>query len=37
VYQVHEYSAEKRAGLEAWGEHVMALIDGKVLPMRGQR
>ena len=41
VYQVHDYSAEKRAGLEAWGAHVMALIEGKapgkVLPMRGKR
>jgi integrase len=28
VYQVHDYAAEKRAALEAWGAHVMALVDG---------
>ena len=41
VYQVHDFAAEKRAALEAWGAHVMALVEGrapgKVLPMRGQR
>jgi integrase len=28
VYQVHDYYPEKRAALEAWGAHVMALVDG---------
>jgi integrase len=27
VYQRHNYSAEKRAALEAWGAHVMALVQ----------
>ena len=26
VYQVHDYAAEKRAALEAWGSHVTGLI-----------
>jgi integrase len=37
VYQTHQYSEEKCAALEAWGAHVMALVEGrepgKVLPM----
>ena len=41
VYQRHNYAPEKRAALEAWGAHVMALVEGlapgKVVPMRGQR
>jgi integrase len=41
VYQRHSYDAEKRTALEAWGAHVMALVErrelGKVLPIRGQR
>ena len=41
IYQRHDYAAEKRAALEAWGAHVMALVEGqkpgKVLPMRGKR
>ena len=28
VYQRHDYAAEKRAALEAWGIHVMTLIEG---------
>jgi integrase len=28
VYQRHDYASEKRAALEAWGAHVMALVDG---------
>ena len=28
VYQRHDYANEKRAALEAWGAHVMALIEG---------
>ena len=39
VYQTHDYAAEKAAALEAWGAHVMALVEGSergnVLPMRG--
>jgi hypothetical protein len=41
VYQRYGYVAEKRAALEAWGEHVMALVEGRetgvVLLMRGTR
>jgi integrase len=40
IYQRYSYDAEKRAALEAWGAHVMALVEGrapgKVLPMRGK-
>ena len=40
IYQRHDYAAEKHAALEAWGAHVMALVEGrstgKVLPMRVQ-
>jgi integrase len=40
IYQKHDYAPEKRAALEAWGAHVMALVEGrtpgKVLPMRGK-
>ena len=40
VYQVHDYAAEKRAALEAWGAHVMTIVHGKqrgkVLPVRGR-
>jgi integrase len=28
VYQKHDYADEKRAALEAWGAHVIALIEG---------
>lgn len=38
VYQRYSYDSEKRAALEAWGAHIMALVEGrapgKVLPMR---
>ena len=27
VYQKHNYADEKRAALEAWGAHVMALVQ----------
>jgi integrase len=41
IYQRHDYATEKRAALEAWGSHVVSLIEGqspgKVLPMRGKR
>lgn len=38
VYQRHDYANEKRAALEAWGQHVLGLIDGRstaqVVPLR---
>lgn len=29
IYQRHNYADEKRAALEAWGAHVMALVEGR--------
>jgi integrase len=29
VYQRHDFAVEKRAALEAWGEHVMAIVNGR--------
>jgi integrase len=29
VYQRHEYRPERRAALEAWGEHVAAVVEGR--------
>jgi integrase len=29
VYQRHSFDAEKRAALEAWGAHVIALVEGR--------
>ena len=41
IYQRHDFAGEKRAALEAWGDNVMAVVEGKkpgkVLPMRGKR
>jgi integrase len=38
VYQRHSYDAEARAAVEAWGAHVVGLVEGrepaKVLPLR---
>jgi hypothetical protein len=38
IYQRHDYADEKLAALDAWGAHVMALVEGrapgKVLPIR---
>src|SRR5262249_38572591 len=38
IYQRHDYANEKRAALEAWGAHVLALIEGrkpgKVIPIK---
>jgi integrase len=38
IYQRHNYANEKRSALEAWGAHVMALVEGrapgKVIPLR---
>ena len=28
VYQRHDWAAEKRAALDAWGEHIRLLVDG---------
>ncbi len=41
IYQRHDYANEKRAALEAWGAHVVDLVEdrepGKVVPMRGKQ
>jgi len=29
VYQRHEFAEEKRNALEAWGKHVMVLVEGE--------
>jgi integrase len=29
LYQRHDWAAEKRAALEAWGKHVMAIVEGR--------
>jgi integrase len=29
IYQRHDYAPEKAAALEAWGAHVMALVEGR--------
>jgi integrase len=29
VYQRHDFAAEKRAALEAWGNHVLAVVEGR--------
>jgi integrase len=29
VYQRHDYAAEKRAALSAWGNHVAAIVEGR--------
>jgi integrase len=29
VYQRHDFASEKRAALEAWGEHVLAIVEGR--------
>jgi integrase len=31
VYQRHDFVLEKRAALEAWGEHVEAIVEGRTL------
>jgi integrase len=31
VYQRHDFATEKRAALEAWGEHVLAIVAGRVV------
>jgi integrase len=30
VYQRHDFASEKRAALEAWGAHVLAVVEGRV-------
>ncbi|MGD0531476.1 MAG: integrase arm-type DNA-binding domain-containing protein [Methyloceanibacter sp.] len=41
IYQGHDYANEKRAALEAWGAHVVDLVEdrepGKVVPFGGKR
>ena len=29
IYQRHDFAKEKRAALEAWGEHVEAIVEGR--------
>jgi hypothetical protein len=29
VYQRHDWAAEKRAALDAWAAHILAVIDGR--------
>jgi integrase len=41
VYQRHDFAAEKRTALEAWGAHVLAIVEGRgatgnVVPLREQ-
>jgi integrase len=31
IYQRHDFANEKRAALEAWGEHVEAIVEGRTL------
>jgi integrase len=33
VYQRHDFASEKRAALDAWGEHVIAVVEGRVAPV----
>ncbi|MGA7959611.1 MAG: hypothetical protein WCA26_21415, partial [Xanthobacteraceae bacterium] len=42
LYQRHDWADEKRAALDAWGAHVMALVDGRapqvnVVPLQRAR
>ena len=41
IYQRHQFLDEARAALEAWGAHIVAIVEGgkpgKVLPLRGKR
>ena len=42
IYQRHDWADEKRAALDAWGAHVMALVDGRapqanVVPLQRAR
>jgi integrase len=41
IYQRHDWATEKRAALDAWAGHVLAVVSGKkgksnVMPMRGR-
>jgi integrase len=29
IYQRHDWNAEKRTALDAWGEHVLAIVEGR--------
>jgi hypothetical protein len=31
IYQRHDFAAEKRAALEAWGAHVLAIVEGRAV------
>jgi integrase len=31
VYQRHDFASEKRAALDAWGEHVRAIVEGRAI------
>ncbi|MFZ3325666.1 MAG: site-specific integrase, partial [Methylocella sp.] len=31
IYQRHDFANETRAALEAWGEHVEAIVEGRTL------
>ena len=33
LYQRHDFASEKRAALDAWGEHVIAVVEGRVAPV----
>ncbi len=32
IYQRHDFAAEKRAALDAWGEHMLAIVEGRAAP-----
>ena len=29
IYQRHDFASERRAALDAWGEHVLAIVEGR--------
>ena len=31
VYQRHDWAAEKKAALQAWGDRVQAIVEGRTL------
>jgi integrase len=37
VYQRHDFAAEKRLALQAWGAHLEQIVSGQVLPLQDQR
>jgi hypothetical protein len=32
VYQRHDWAAEKRAALDGWATHVLAIVGGRAIP-----